>query len=118
MHRSDLRQGHIVFARVDDGCGNIKRRPVLILSEDADIAAGRPIVAVAVTTTYPDPPPSVAVELPWHRDGAASTGLRRRSAAIATWAVVVDAAAVERVVGVAPLRCVIAVRLKQRDHDR
>jgi hypothetical protein len=61
---SQLRWGKPVLARVLDRNGFAKVRPVLILSQDDEIAADSPILALAVTTTFGDPPPKWHVALP------------------------------------------------------
>ncbi len=52
-----------------------------------DILLDGPVVGVAVTTTYPEPPPTNCVTLPWSERGHPATGLRRRSAAVCDWLV-------------------------------
>ena len=58
---------------------------MLVLSE-LEIEADRSFyLCVAISTTFPEPPPAINVPLPWHPQGRASTGLRKRSAAILDW---------------------------------
>ena len=83
---SKIRSGSIVWAIVRDARGYRKRRPVVVLTPDAEIAADQPLALMAITTTYPDPPPSNCVELPWNPDRRkVTTGLARRSAAVLDW---------------------------------
>ena len=82
----ELHTGTIVWATVRDRHGYRKRRPVIILNADVDIAADKPLAVMAITTTFPDPPPPTHIELPWHPDRRrVSTGLARRSAAVINW---------------------------------
>jgi len=86
--RQTLQQGSIVLAEVGDARGLRKRRPVLIISSSDDIIQDRPIVGLAITTTFPQPVPASHVEIPWHPRGHPCTGLRRRSAVVCDWPVV------------------------------
>jgi hypothetical protein len=83
--RPDLRRGRIVWAAVRDRKGARKERPVVILTATEDIHPDKSLEVMAVTTSFPDPPPADHVELPWHPRGIASTRLRRRSAAVLSW---------------------------------
>ena len=52
----------------------------------ATVTVDRPLVVMAVTTTYLNPAPGNFIELPWHPVARrVSTGLARRSAAVVTW---------------------------------
>jgi mRNA-degrading endonuclease toxin of MazEF toxin-antitoxin module len=70
---------------VCDPRGNEKRRPVVVVTGDDEITSHVTVVAVAVTTTFPDPPPADHVPLPWDPTGRSATRLTRRSAAVCTW---------------------------------
>ena len=83
--RPQLRLGRIVWADVKDANGFVKTRPAVVMSATAEIGLGKPLIVMAITTTYPDPPPADHVELPWHAQGHPVTRLTRRSAAVTTW---------------------------------
>jgi mRNA-degrading endonuclease toxin of MazEF toxin-antitoxin module len=77
--------GDIVKVTLDEDRGGRKPRWMLVLS-DMEIDEGRRFyLCVAISTTFPEPPPAINVPLPWHPKGIASTGLRKRSAAILDW---------------------------------
>jgi mRNA-degrading endonuclease toxin of MazEF toxin-antitoxin module len=58
----------------------------MIVLSDLEIGPEGPCyLCVAISTTFPEPPPVFAVPVPWHPLGTASTGLRKRSAAITDW---------------------------------
>lgn len=102
--RTTLRQGAILFVeRVDPGAsgrkGVPKPRPVMVLSANADISAGKPVVAVCLSGTYDRPPPADCVELPWHREGRASTGLRKPSVAVTSWLEILEEDQVQPPIG-------------------
>ncbi len=100
-----LRCGQIVWATVKDHNGFRKSRPVIILTSDADIAAGIPLVVMAVTTTFTNPPPKDFIELPWNHDPRrVSTGLARRSAAVVMWLDTVYADEITDIIGTVPLK--------------
>jgi mRNA-degrading endonuclease toxin of MazEF toxin-antitoxin module len=80
--RPQLRRGRIVWAVILDHHGHAKRRPAAILTPTTQISEGKPIVVVAVTTTYADPAPADHVELPWHNAKHPVTRLNQRSAAV------------------------------------
>src|SRR6266540_843287 len=92
----------IVWITASDPRGNAKRRPVVIVTADHQIAVGRQIVGVAVTTTFPDPPPADHVPLPWDPTRRSVTRLRRRSAAVCTWLVPFEPDAVDEIGGHVP----------------
>ena len=85
--RETLEQGSIVWADAPDPRGNVKRRPLVILTATNEMLLDAPIVAVAVTTMYPKSPPREFVELPWSRPRHPATGLAQRSAARCDWLV-------------------------------
>ena len=102
-----LHQGQIVWAVVRDRNGFRKRRPAIILTPETEIHENQPLVLMAVTTSYPDPPPPNHVELPWHHDRRkASTGLARRSAAVTDWLVTAYADEVDETIGKVPPRLI------------
>jgi hypothetical protein len=75
-----------------DHNGFRKRRPAIILTPTDQIAQAEKLVLMAITTTFPDPPPANHIPLPWFPDPRKSpTGLARRSAAVIDWLEVVSA---------------------------
>jgi hypothetical protein len=59
--------GSIVYVRVLDPLHkNAKIRPVVIVTSAAELGAGDPHLAVAITGTFSLPLPNDHVELPWH----------------------------------------------------
>lgn len=82
-------RGSIVLARqVPDQNGvNPKDRPVLLLVDFDD--AHRDAYGVAISTTFPHPPPTTSVPLPYQRQGSCQTGLTAPSVAVCDWPVVV-----------------------------
>jgi mRNA-degrading endonuclease toxin of MazEF toxin-antitoxin module len=94
--------GSVIWAEVADGNGVRKLRPAVVVSPSADIAAGRPVRVVAITTRLPKPLPADHVLLPWDRQGVARSGLRRKCAAVATWIVEIAGSDVRQIVGLLP----------------
>jgi len=91
-----------MWAELEDANGHRKVRPAVIVTATADIAAGKPVRVVAVTTRLPTPLPEDHVLLPWDRQGKARSGLRRPCAAVAGWQSEISARNVQQVVGVLP----------------
>jgi mRNA-degrading endonuclease toxin of MazEF toxin-antitoxin module len=90
-----LDAGSVVWIKCDDPQGrNRKVRPVVVLTAAADIAAGSPVIGVAVTTDLPKPLPATHVPLPWSRPKHPRTSLTGPCAAHCGWAVSVPADAV------------------------
>ena len=91
-----LRFADIIFVRgVRDPAGqNPKERRVVILTPDAESAAGSPIVAAAVTGTIPPAPlPADNVLLPYKNPPGTrhpKTGTTRITAVVCNWLLVVD----------------------------
>lgn len=110
-----IRQGQICWMSVNDGRGNTKRRPVVVLTRDCDIVLDTEIVVVAVSTQIPDPPRSREVILPhggsWPHP---TTRLHKRCAAVCDWLCRVRPSDLEPTDGYVPgktmLRIIEAVR--------
>lgn len=107
--RGDLKQGTIVWAVIADPRGSLKHRPAVIITASEEIILDQPIVAVAVTTSFPNPPPDSHVELPWNASGSVQTGLRRRSAAVCEWLVRLRPSDVAKINGVVPHRQLLEI---------
>src|SRR5688572_2032922 len=81
-----IRQGSIVMALVvDPAGGNVKERPLVVVSPKNAIDAGEPIVAVAISTQISEPLSPTEVKLPYHPRGTARTGLTRPCVAKCNW---------------------------------
>jgi hypothetical protein len=104
-----LRQGSIAWAEVTDSRGNVKRRPVVVVTGDAELSTELIVVAVAVTTTYADPAPVDHVPLPWDPLGRSATRLTRRSAAVCSWLLPVQKDQVEATAGFVPQTVLIEI---------
>ena len=63
--------GSVGWAEVEDANGYRKLRPVVVVTPTAEIAAGKSVRVVAITTRLPDPLPEDHVLLPWERQGKA-----------------------------------------------
>jgi mRNA-degrading endonuclease toxin of MazEF toxin-antitoxin module len=94
--------GSVVWAELEDANGYRKVRPVVVVTPSAEIAAGKPVRVVAVTTRLPNPLPNDHVLLPWDRQGKSRSGMRRRCAAIASWQAEIPVSDVQEVVGILP----------------
>jgi mRNA-degrading endonuclease toxin of MazEF toxin-antitoxin module len=94
--------GSVVWAELPDANGIVKVRPAVVVSASADIVAGGPVRVAAITTRLPLPLPADHVLLPWDRQGKARSGLRRKSAAVASWIAEVPLHEVRQVVGTLP----------------
>jgi hypothetical protein len=93
--RFPIRFADIIFARdvLDPNGQNPKLRRVVVLTPDAALAAGHPIVAAAVTGTLPPTLTADYVLLPYKNPpgpGHPKTGLTKRAAVHCTWLVTVD----------------------------
>jgi len=97
-----LQQGSIVWASVSDARGQIKKRPVLIITATDEIVLDQPIVALAITGSFPDPPLPTQVELPWSRTCNVVTGLKKRSAVVCDWVVAIRPSQVHQIAGYLP----------------
>jgi len=108
---SKLLCGQIVWATVKDHNGFRKSRPVIIITPDNEISEDKPLVVMAVTTTFAEPPPDDCVELPWSQDARrVATGLARRSAAVVTWLETAYADEITNAIGVVPVKVMATIR--------
>jgi mRNA-degrading endonuclease toxin of MazEF toxin-antitoxin module len=96
------RLGSVAWAELEDANGFGKVRPVVVVTPTAEIAPGKPVRVVAITTRLPATLPDDHVLLPWDAQGKARSGLRRQSAAVATWQAEIPVARVQQVVGILP----------------
>ena len=95
-------RGVIVLAgQVPDRNGaNAKDRPVLLLVDFADTDADA--YGVAITSTFPHPPPTTSIPLAYQRQGNCQTGLTNPSVAVCDWPVIVGKADIVKKLGVCP----------------
>ena len=92
-----------MWASLQDPRGSAKERPAVILTPTGEIREGIPFVLMAITTSFPDPPPEHHVPLPWNPDPRrVRTRLAQRSAAVLTWLSAVSADQVVAVKGDVP----------------
>jgi hypothetical protein len=66
------------------------------------IPTAEKLKVVAITSWLPDPMPDDHVLLPWHNLGHPRTGLKRKCAAVCSWAVMISAKDVQNAVGRVP----------------
>jgi hypothetical protein len=82
----ELRYGRIIWATLKDHNGYRKSRPTIVLTPTNEIKENTPIVVMAITTTFGEPPPDDHVPLPFNPDPRrVGTQLARRSAAVTSW---------------------------------
>jgi hypothetical protein len=84
----------------------------VVVTGDAEIATEVIVVAVAVTTTFADPPPADHVPLPWDPLGRSSTRLTRRSAAVCSWVLAIEKDNIEPTGGFVPGSIMVAILSK------
>ncbi|MBL8797309.1 MAG: type II toxin-antitoxin system PemK/MazF family toxin [Planctomycetia bacterium] len=95
--------GRIVLAEVADPQGkNPKVRPLVILTADADIQQGTPVVAAAISTSFDQLDPAVYVALPWHPGGLSRTKLTAPCVAVCNWLVEISPDSIVRYGGWVP----------------
>ena len=90
-----IRFADILFAAgvLDPNGGNPKERRVVVLTPDAALAAGFPIVAVAVTGTIPATLPADYVLLPYKNPPGTrhpKTGTTKKAAVVCSWLVTIE----------------------------
>jgi PemK-like, MazF-like toxin of type II toxin-antitoxin system len=85
LPKPPIRHGRIVFAWIEDRNGHGKLRPAIVLAESDSLLPDEQLTAMAITTTFADPPPPLCVALPWHPRGHPVTRLHQRSAAVVNW---------------------------------
>jgi len=114
--RTALRLGRVVWVVLADKNGNLKRRPALILTATSEIHAGEKIAVMAISTSYPEPPPPGYIELPWHSDRRRSpTGLPSRCAAVLHWVRFIEQDEIDELAGDVPPRIMIDIHARLRE---
>ena len=98
-----LAYGRVIWARLVDRHGYSKERPGIIMTPSDRIHGDSPLLVMAITTSFTDPPPRWHVPLPWNPDPRrVGTRLAQRSAAVVDWLDTIDAAEVLDVKGQVP----------------
>lgn len=98
-----IRYGRIIWATVTDPRGVPKDRPCIVVTPTDQIEESEPFFVVAITTTFPEPPPPGHVPLPWNNDPRrVGTRLSSRCAAVTHWVEMVRPEEVRRVAGEVP----------------
>jgi len=105
----------IVEGMLDPQGRNPKDRRPVVLTKNAELEQGEPIVVAGITGTLLPPLGPEFVELPWQNPRHPKTGLTKRCAVVCSWIAVVDPAAVIRVSGRVPGRHLITVAEKTRE---
>ena len=102
-------RGTIILAsQVPDQNGaNPKDRPVLLLVDFTDTDAEA--YGVAISSTFPHPPPPTSIPLSYQRQGNCQTGLTSPSVAVCDWPVVVGKTDVISKLGSCPTTQLAAV---------
>lgn len=101
--------GQIVLARVDDGRGNDKPHPVVVVTPDDQIVPGEPLRVVAISTQVEQPIPPHHVELPWQRPHHPKTGLNKPNVAKCDWLTTIEETRVIRAMGHVPPDRMVAI---------
>jgi mRNA-degrading endonuclease toxin of MazEF toxin-antitoxin module len=94
--------GSVIWAELADANGIRKVRPAVVVTATEEIMPGGVVRVAAITTRLPQPLPADYVLLPWNRQGTARSGLRRKSAAVASWLAELPVDDVREVVGILP----------------
>ena len=89
MSVPSLCQGRIIWIDVPDARGNIKRRPVVIITSDDDIAVAEELVGVVCshTSVHIEPRPEDYIAVPHDPAGVCRSKLRKPTVAICRWTI-------------------------------
>src|SRR4051812_26341048 len=101
---SKLRRGTIIWTEIADHNGFRKKRPAIIWTPTEEIRNDEPLVLIAITSTFSDPPSDDHVPIPWKNGGHPRTGLNRRNAAVVTWFAEVPVAEIIEISGEVPAK--------------
>lgn len=108
--RPDLRLGRIVWANIKDPRGAIKLRPAIVITRTDEIDSDKPLTVMAVSTSYPSPPPPGHIELPWNPDRRkVGTRLAKRCAAVINWLATLTPDQIEEFAGDVPPKLMIKI---------
>lgn len=94
--------GSVIWAELADANGFRKVRPAVVITPTTDIASGRTLRVLAITTRVPRPLPDDHVLLPRDRQGKVRSGLRKSCAAVTSWQAEIALSDVQQVAGVLP----------------
>jgi len=113
-------RGTIIWAEIDDGHGNTKPRPALVLSSDEAIDEGEVLTVAAISTVFNRPVPSHWFALPSNPCGDAITGLDQPSVVKSDWLRNIEQTSVIKEMGRAPAEIVKQVInfLKERNRQQ
>jgi hypothetical protein len=75
-----------------------KLRPAVVI----DMVDADSFLAVAGSTSFPEPLPNECVLLPWHPEGKVKTKLKRKTVAVCNWMVKLGVAEVREIGGFVP----------------
>ena len=94
---ANLCQGRLVWIEVVGLDGQMKRRPVVITTPDAEIASATELACVACShsAAFRTPRPADYVEIPYHPSGRCRSKLTKQTIAICGWTVTVPKADIE-----------------------
>jgi hypothetical protein len=86
------------------------------MTPTAQIAVDQPLLVMAITTTYSEPPPRGHVPLPWNNEPQrVATRLRRRSAAVVYWLDTIGPSDVLDVSGQVPPKLMSEIRKQMEE---
>ncbi len=87
----DIARGRVIWLDVTDPQGNAAgEHAAVILTTKDEYEAGKPIIAVVISSKLHHAPKDRMVMLPWQRGGHPRTGLSMRCAAMCDWLVTVN----------------------------
>ena len=115
-----IRIGTIILADVSDPFTGkeVGEHPVVVLTPQAEIDAGKDLVVAVCTTSFTYPLDSGWFDIPSKPGGHETTGLSQACVAKATWIEVVPQSKVLKVMGRAPMAIVRQIQGWLRDKQR
>lgn len=117
-----FRFGQIVLAKVSDGHGNVKVRPIVIVTPADEIDVDRAILGVCISTQIEDPIPPEHIPLPWSNPRHPRTGLNKPNVAKCNWTVAVAPSEIVEERGFVPTKAMAKIeealrRLQRAEAD-
>ncbi len=70
---------------LDPQGGNPKNRFAVVITPQEKIDLGDTLDIVAITGTFPEPPPWDHVPMPWHPEGKSANRFRKKCFAVCSW---------------------------------
>jgi len=104
-----IQQGSIPWANIRSPNGQVKKRPIVVLTATDEIVLDEPLVGVAVSTLVSEPLPDGHIEIPWQVNGHPATRLRRRSVAVCNWLIQVTRSELEPTEAYVPSKTLLAI---------